>query len=112
MLAPKIVMYIKNSSIFMYFSSNSHTFSAHINAIIVYFITSLTKCTECDILSTYYKCVVYKIRLAYPKCCDKQGISNLNKIRYKGYQTRETSITSIQLSKSITFTVHSNYCNR
>ena len=72
---------------------------------------SLTKCTECNILPTHHKCTVCKITLICPECCDKRGISDLNKITYKACQIREASIALAELSKSVTLTVNSQTNN-
>ena len=61
MLAPKIVAHTKNLCDFCAFFSKKSHFSAHVDAIVVYFITFLTKHTKCNVLPTHHKCVVCKI---------------------------------------------------
>ena len=62
----------------------------------------LTKCSECDILPAHHEYTVYKLKLACLEYYDKRGINNLNRITYKNYQTRKTSIVLAELSKSAT----------
>ena len=92
----------------MHFSQYTHTFLAHIDAIVVYFIMLLTKYTECNILPTYHKYIVCKLTLVCPKYCDKRSISNLNKITCKDCHNREASIALAQLSDSVTLTEKSS----
>ena len=99
-LALKIVAYTKKIARFSCIFLDIHTFSAYIDAIVIYFIMSLTKCTECNILPTHYKYIVYKLILVYLKYYDRQGISNLNIIICKSCQIHEASIILVQLSES------------
>ena len=79
-----------------------------IDSIVVYFIMSLTKCTECNFLPTHHKCIVCKLTLVCPECCYKRGIDDLNMITCKDCQTREASIALAQLSDSVTLTEKSS----
>jgi len=69
---------------------------------------SLTKCSECNILPTHHKCIICKVALVCPECCDKRGIDDLNMITCKDCQTREAGIALTQLSDSVTLTVNSS----
>ena len=62
-------------------------------------------------LPTYHKYTFCKITLACSECCDKRGISDLNKITYKACQTHEASIALAELSESVMLTVNSQINN-
>ena len=48
--------------------------------------------SECNVSPAQHKCVVCKIKLVYPKCCEKRGNNDLNKIACKDFDVKNNLI--------------------